>query len=312
MRPIAAVDMHVDTLLRITEGEGDLTEERADLQVDAPRCRAGGVSLLLMACFTRDEDPEPAAGLDAMLARGAELSRDDGPFRQVRTPAEWHALDDGAIGFLLTIESARPLEGELGRLDAWHDAGVRIVGLTWNAANAVAAGVMADEDEGLTSHGRDVVQRCAELGIAIDFSHLAPRGVRDVLDMDVAVLATHCNAAAVHPHPRNLTDEQLRAIAARDGIVGLNFFPSFLGDAEAVVDLDTVARHAAHMAEVMGPEHVAIGTDLDGISRFPEGFRGHQDLPAFADALAAAGFSEGAIDGVFSGNFRRWWSRASR
>lgn len=302
-----AVDMHVDTLLRLTESGGDLSGSRDDLQVDIPRCHAGGVSLLLAACFTRDDEPRPGAGLDAMLRRAQELSADPGPFRRVTTPAEWEALSEGDIGFLLTVESALPMEGDLTRLDAWHEAGVRVIGLTWNGANDIAAGVMADADEGLTSLGHEVVRHCAERGIAIDLSHLAPRGVQDVLDSEATLLATHCNAAAVHPHPRNLDDEQLRRIAARGAVVGLNFYPPFLGSEGSVIDLATVARHAAHMAEVMGPEHVAIGTDLDGIDRFPDGFQGHQDLPAFADALAKVGFSEDSIRGVFSENFRRWW-----
>ena len=306
MKP--AIDLHVDTLLRIVEKGGDFCHERPDLHVDPVRARAGGVRMLLLACFTREDHPAPAENVAAMLERAAQLDADpECPLGQLRCAADYEALDDAAVGFLLTIENGLSLEGDLERLDAWHAAGVCILGLTWNATNDLASGCTAEPGGGLTELGRQVVRRVASLGMAIDLSHLAPPGVVEVLAEDVPLLATHSNAAALHPHPRNLDDEQLRGIAERGGIVGLNFYAPFLADGEA--NLSTVARHARHMADVMGAEHVAIGTDLDGIDRLPGGFAGHQDLPRLEEALLGHGFDDAERQGIFGGNFLRWWRR---
>ncbi|MGE3165097.1 MAG: dipeptidase [Planctomycetota bacterium] len=315
VRPV--VDLHVDTLLRLVEAPAARCASHAmewpELHVDAARGHAGGVTLLLTACFTSDDELEPAAKVDLMLDAADRVSSDPSSgFRRVLGPSSFAQRLAGEIGLLATIENARSLEGDLARIGHWRDRGVRIVGVTWNGRNALAAGVLAEPTGGFTAFGREFLAEVRRLELAIDVSHLAPRGVDEVLAASPhAVLATHSNAARVCEHPRNLTDAQLREIAAAGGLVGINFYPPFLRRGGADATLEDVARHALHLAEVVGVEHVALGTDLDGIDVLPSDFAGHQDMPRLAEVLAGAGFGGAEIDGIFAGNFMAWWRRWS-
>lgn len=302
------VDLHVDVLsrLRALAAPAMLAEcAWPALQVDHARCRAGGVRLLGAACYVSDDEPEPAAAVNAMLEIAAALEQaSHGGWKRVGSPAEHDALPEDTVGLLPTIENARSLEGDLARLLRWREAGVRIVGLTWNGTHELGCGVGASVDDGLSALGLEVVREAARLGLAIDLSHLAARGVAQVLSHPVPVLATHSNAHALCPHRRNLTDEQLRAIAARDGLVGVNVYPPFLGGAGSLREL---VEHVLHLGHVLGLERVALGTDLDGIERLPDGFTGHAALPALATALATRGLAPAEVRGVLGENFLRWW-----
>lgn len=316
--PVA--DLHVDTISRLLEVGGEWDGARPELEVDAPRCADANIRLLLTALFTRDDHPEPGAYVDQMLRRAHELNqRSECPLQQVRSVADLQDLgtgagvrSDGRVGFLVTIENAIALgEGAgLDRIGAWYEAGVRIVGLTWNGTNCLASGVSAERDEGLTDLGEQAVQELTRTGMAVDLSHLAPLGVSQVLDTEVPVLATHCNARSIQDHPRNLTDDQLRRLATRGGVVGLNMYPPFLTSGPA--RLRDVALHAAHIAEVMGPERLALGTDLDGIDRFPQDFPDYRGIPALVAELKAIGFSDSEVRGILFDNFGNWWSRWSQ
>ena len=306
------VDLHVDTLSRaVALGLDPNAGDWPSLHVDADRARRGGVRAFLTACFTPDDCAEPAAEVERMLDYADALDAGSGPWLKVATAGELAALEAGAIGMIPTIENARSLEGSPERIERWFARGVRVLGVTWNGANDLASGVGAEEDLGLTPWGREAIAIAIELGMAIDISHLAPLGVEQLLEQllenDGAVLATHSNAAALWPHRRNLTDAQLRALGAADGLVGINLYPSFLG--EGTVDLECVAAHVSHVAELVGVERVAIGTDFDGIDRTPEGIPDVSALPRLDGALRAAGFSDHDVAGVRGENFVRWWRR---
>jgi membrane dipeptidase len=300
-----AIDLHVDTLSRLLVEGGGIAAARNDLQVDLPRAQAGGVRALCCACFTRDDDPAPRESVARMLDLAARLAADPAHrLRIVATPDELDRLPAGAIGIIPTIENARSLEGDIDTLDAWRARGVAILGLVWNGANDLGEGCGADTGRGLTDFGRAAVHRAADLGMAIDTSHLNPAGVDEVCSLGVPVLATHSNCRAVHDHRRNLDDRQLAALASAGGILGLNLYPPFLG--ADPVSLATVVAHARHAAGILGADRIALGTDLDGIERTPAGFRDHRDMPALAGALGGGGFSEREVAGIFGENFRRW------
>jgi len=250
----------------------------------------------------------PSFGVNGRVDLRVGLDRDPAtPARIVRSAADLDRLPPGTIGLLPTIENARSLEGDLGSLDEWRERGVAILGITWNGSNELGVGCGGDPELGLTDFGRAAIRRAATLGMAIDLSHLNRAGFAEALALGAPSLATHSNCRAIHDHRRNLDDAQLRALAAAGGLIGLVLYPPFLG--ADPVTLASFVAHARHAAEVMGVERVALGTDLDGIERTPEGFRDHRDLPALAAALRGGGFTAAEVAGILGENFAGWWRR---
>lgn len=302
------IDLHVDTISRLLNAGGSFHGERSDLAIDVPRARAGGVAAICGACFVADVQEEPRTEVRKMLALLDELHADhEIAVTRVTNPADLESLPAERLGVIPTIENARSLEGSLDTLEEFAAAGVAFLGVTWNGANELATGCRVDETTGLTSFGRDAIGRAADLGMAIDISHLNRAGVAEVFAMDVPMLATHSNARALHEHTRNLDDDQLDTLRQVDGLVGLNLYPPFLG--EGTVTLATFVDHARHIADRLGVDRIALGSDLDGIDETPESFTDYRDLPALREALRSGGFSSAEIEGLFGLNFRRWWAR---
>jgi len=166
---------------------------------------------------------------------------------------------------VLAIENGNALMGDLHRLDELYARGVRIITLTWNGANELGFGAHCDGSPGLTPFGRAAVGRMCELGMIPDVSHLNEVGFWDAVELASArakpFWATHSNCANIQPHCRNLSDDQLRAVFACGGLVGLNLYTDFLGGAGTARD---VARHLAHMIALGGEDHAALGSDFDG------------------------------------------------
>jgi membrane dipeptidase len=158
------------------------------------------------------------------------------------------------------------------RLLEFYDLGVRLITLTWNHANCIGAPASADPalmGRGLTDFGRELIGQMNALGMAVDVSHLSDGGVQEVLELSKKpVVASHSCSRSCNPHPRNLPDALLRAVANGGGVVGLNFSPTFLpeqpmtGGRSRVEDM---VRHTLHMLDVGGEDAVALGTDFDGL-----------------------------------------------
>jgi membrane dipeptidase len=288
-----------------------------------PKAREGGLAGGMFAIFPADppdfgDHPEPAdheqalADTLAMTARAHRLER-AGVVRLVREPQELDR-DDGALAAILHVEGAEPIGAGLDELEVLHAAGLRSLGLTWSRPNIFATGVpfafpgSPDQGPGLSDAGTALVTACDELGILVDCAHLNARGFWDVAELtDRPLVVSHSNAHAVCPSPRNLTDEQLRAVGESGGLVGLNFHVGFLrpdGAEDPDTPLDTLAAHAAHIAEIAGVDALALGSDFDGAT-MPNDLADASRLPALLDALRAAGFAEADLEMVAWGNWRR-------
>ena len=221
---------------------------------------------------------------------------------------------------ILHLEGAEPLAPDLSDLEAWYERGLRSVGLTWSRPNAFAEGVpfrfpsTGDTGPGLTEAGKELVRRCNELGILVDLSHLNEAGFWDIAELSSAPLvATHSNANALCASSRNLTDAQLDAVGKSGGIVGINFAVSFLradGANEAATPLTEIVRHAEYIADQIGLDHVAFGSDFDG-ALVPEELDGIAALPNLVDAFREAGWDEEAVEKITHRNwlrvFRETW-----
>src|SRR5205807_1641318 len=208
------------------------------------------------------------------------------------------AREDGAPPVaVLHLEGAEAIDPELEALDLWYAAGLRSIGPVWSRPNAFAHGVpfispsSPDTGPGLSDAGRGLVRRCAELGIVIDVSHLNEAGFWDIARLELGpIVASHSAVHALCATSRNLTDHQLDAIAESGGLVGIVFACPFLRSDFADdpdTPLELIAEHARYVAERIGVEHVALGSDFDGAT-IPAGLADAAGMPRVLDALGAA------------------------
>lgn len=216
----------------------------------------------------------------------------------------------GQIRTWLAFEGAGPLARAPHELTAWVARGVRLVGLVHTHNNELASSSADSPDRGLTAAGAELVRRAHALGVAVDISHASTRTVRDVLALAAqtrgVVVATHSNARALTPHPRNLSDEEVRGIASTGGVVGVNFHTPFVSAARGgSADITDVVRHVKYLLRVAGEDHVAIGSDFEGGIRPATGLADAARFPALAGALLRSGVSERAVRKLLSENALR-------
>lgn len=269
--------------------------------------------------------PHARAAAEASAAAGRLLALERaGAVSVARGIADFDAaFADGAQGppvTVLHIEGAEAIDTDLESLELWYAAGLRSLGPVWSRPNAFAEGVPfifgagPDTGPGLTDAGTRLVRRCAELGVMVDLAHLNEAGFWDVAGLELGPLvSSHAGACGVALSSRNLTDAQLDAIARTGGLVGIVFAvyfldPRFRNDANLGIDL--IVRHARYVADRIGVEHVALGSDFDGTT-IPRELGSAAGLPRLLDALADAGFSPAEVEMIAWRNWRRvldaWW-----
>lgn len=238
-----------------------------------------------------------------------------GALRVVRTAESLkRCLADGALAAVLHIEGVEALDTGLQTLDVLVQAGLRSLGPVWSRPNAFGHGVpfdfprSPDTGPGLTAAGKRLVGRCNQLGVMIDLSHLNEAGFWDVARLSQAPLvATHSNAWTLCASPRNLTDAQLDAVGASGGVVGINFHKGFLradGETQAPASVADIARHARYVADRIGVEHVALGSDFDGAT-MPDDLPDAAALPHLVAALREVGFDASDLERIGTGNWIR-------
>ena len=345
---IPIFDGHNDTTLNIylkERGAGRSFFDRSHRDhLDLPRAREGGLAGGFFALFVPESiEPEPPTDPGPVLDRPLDEAIDplyaqnftmglagsllkleaesQGQMKIIRTVDELEiCIRDGVLAAVMHIEGAEGLDTDLDRLYLLHAAGLRSVGITWSRPNAFATGVpfrfpaSPDTGPGLTEAGQRLVEVCNELGILVDVSHLNEQGFWDVVEHSQApIVATHSNADAICPSSRNLTDRQLDAIGESGGLVGVNFHVSFLRDdgwRNPDTPLEQIVRHTRYIADRIGVDHVAFGSDFDGAT-MPKELRDVTGLPKLMDALAADGFDEGALRKIAHENwfriFRETW-----
>ena len=217
---------------------------------------------------------------------------------------------EGKVAVLLMIEGAEGLDGDLDLLHVYHQLGVRSMGLTWMYRNAVAEGNWEDTGAGLSTFGRQVVREMNQLRMMVDVAHATERTFWDTLETSEApVLCSHTSCRAMvkdfdtHAPSRYLTDEQMKALAAKGGVLGI-FFSANRELDDDTADATALARFIAHAATVCGPAHVGYGSDLDG-GFPPHGLEDIRGLPNLTSALIDLGFSDAELLGVIGGNWMR-------
>jgi microsomal dipeptidase-like Zn-dependent dipeptidase len=328
---LRVVDLHADPLL----WQRDLSQRLSHGQVDLPRLVEGNVALQVFGLvtqvplginFERNESDAfdlvtllavaqrwPRATWTSRLARAehqaakldALAARSDGRLAVIRTAQGLRdylaarEADRGRVAGLLAIEGAQALDGTLAGLDALFAAGVRMIGLAHFFDNAVAGSSAGAEKGGLTPLGREAVARMQALGIAIDLAHVAPASFAEALALAAKpVVVSHTGVQATCPGPRNLSDAQIRGVALGGGVIGIGYFEG----AVCGTSVAHVVRAMRHVKELVGAEHVALGSDFDGA--VTTAFDTTQ-LAALVEALLADDFSEDEIRGVMGENALR-------
>lgn len=258
-------------------------------------------------------------------------------FMQVRVPAEIEkAKSEGKLGIIFSFESADMLEGRVDRIETFRDFGVRVMQLSYNRRSPFGAGVMEPDAGGLTELGRKAVQKMNEIGVAVDLSHANPQTTADAMALSTKpVLMTHAGCAALHAHPRNKSDEQMRALAAKGGVMGVYDLP-YLTASPKQPTVDDYMAHMEHALKVMGEDHVGVGSDAGfdpfdtsekGMAEFkknreerkkaglaaPEedrptyviGLNGPRRIEVITNELSKRGYSAGTVEKVIGANFAR-------
>lgn len=290
--------------------------------------RAGAVDVVVAPTFVELEFAAEGALRRALLGymRLEESVRKSGDeFVLAASSASLRsAVAEGRTAIVHGLEGAGPLGYEPALLEVFVRLGARIVGLTWNERNAFASGMKQDGREGLSPLGRALVKEGDRLGVIFDVSHLNERSFWDLLETSSGpVVASHSNCRALYDHPRNLTDEQIRALAGRGGLVSL-MIQSFVLSTE-IASLEDFLRHIDRAVDLAGIERVGIGYDfihfvetLDAMKMDylpPAGpppanahktvreLPTHAALPRLTEALLGAGYSEADAGALMGGNW---------
>lgn len=303
------VDGHCDTILELYKHKRSFWDYNKKGHLDWPRLKDGKVNIQFMAFYIEPEY-KPCGALSRVLELldyfHTVLNQGEQRPPLILNRGDLQLVTAGSnTALLLAIEGGEVLEGKLGILRILHKLGFRCLTLTWNQRNQLADGVWEkDTKGGLTTLGKEVVREMNGLGMLVDVSHLSDAGFWDVVEIsEKPVAATHSCCRAIFPHPRNLTDEQLLAIRDNGGIIGVNFYPGFLGNAP--VSVDKVIQHIEHAVAVAGLEHVGLGSDFDGINKTPKGLEDITKLPALTNGLLRLNWKESDVQKILGGNFIR-------
>ncbi len=317
-REAMVIDLHNDLLTKLVLRGGNLgRRHRPQLlynpfafDIDLPKLRDGGVDALGCLLF---------AGMDFLagrrfqkqLERFEELVREHEELVPARSAADIRAAKAaGRIALFLGVEGARSVDGDPGALERLERAGVRFFGPCWNSTNRAGVSSLDRKNTGgLSGLGRELVGECNRLGIMVDVSHASKRTFWDLIEASVTpVFSSHSGCEAVKQHPRNLDDEQLRAIGAAGGVVGIIFAAHFLGGFFSAT-VETLCQHIEHAIEVAGEDAVALGSDFDGFVPLPRGLRSIADLPRLSQALRRRGMGETRLRKLLGENFLRYFAR---
>lgn len=308
------VDLHADTPKLISRGY-DFTRRhqprwplnRFAGHVDLPRMREGGLTAQWFGMWTAPYPRKTAAAdvhrqIDAVTALARTRPHE---FRLAVTAADVRDAHAAGISVgLLGIEGGQALQGDLDNLLAFARRGVRYLGLSHFSRTEIgypAMGIGRNPNRGLTSFGCEVVEACEDLGVLVDLAHVNRRGFFDALARARGpVIVSHTGVAGVRASWRNIDDEQIRAVAATGGVVGIIFSPAYLGG-----EFDAVVEHLIHVIKVGGRECVALGSDWDGFIRPARGLESPARLPHLTQALLRRGLEPDTVQLLLGGNVLR-------
>lgn len=328
------LDSHCDTPSKILCGR-DISKDNDFVHVDFPKLRRGEVDAAFFALYIpADLDEETAydyAGCLYSVVNDTLTANTDIAALAVTEAQAYENKSQGKLSIFIGLENGSPIGRSLERLKEFYDKGVRYMTLCHSKDNEICDSCASEVKRwhGLSPFGRGVVAEMNRLGMLIDVSHISDEAFYDVLECSSRpVVATHSCCRALSDHPRNMTDDMIRALAAKGGVIQINFYPVFLDagfekviSASGIVDdgddmklrtrlqalerpsYKLIADHIDHVVSLVGIDHVGIGSDFDGIEVTPDGMDDISTLPLLFDELRRRGYSEDDLEKIASRNF---------
>lgn len=312
------VDLHNDVLTKLTHSRYDFGREHGPatfynplrLDLDLPRIQRGGLGALGCLMFSGFRiDPgrrrfwrqlDRARALAVDHADALALARNAGEIRAARA--------SGRVALFLGVEGSYAIDDDVeAGVARLAEAGVVFLGPLWerDSGAGTSCRTATAHDHGLTDTGRVLVRACDDAGLRLDVAHASKKTFWEIVERtQLAPFSSHSGADGVHPHPRNLDDDQIRAIARRGGIVGVIFVAPYLGG--TFCSIERIADHIEHVARVGGEDCVALGSDFDGFLPLPRGLRDAGDVPRITELLWRRGWRAPALTKLLGENALRY------
>lgn len=287
-------DCHCDTLTELYNKNASLYENEQHFDIKRQIALGGG--LQFCAIYVPTEVFRYQGGLrytlcllDKYNQEIKKLHENSIDVLQVRTAEDAGNVLKHKAATLLAIEEGGAIDGSLEALRCLYELGVRAITLTWSNRNDIADGINEEATgSGLTLFGKQVVAEMNRLGILVDVSHISTAGFWSVMETSTKpIIATHSNAKSLCSHPRNLNDEQIKALAQNGGLAGITFAGQFLEEDWRNACIESVYKHIDYMLNLIGnDDHIGFGSDFDGISHPPYNIQGVQDYKPLIDYLS--------------------------
>lgn len=311
------IDMHCDTLTALYRIGGQLSQN--DLHVDLHKMEKGECFLQNFAVFTNIADQDSSFTWKVIDFYDEQMKINEDRIRKALTYED--ILENERSGYMnamLTLEEGSVIDGDLDRLKDFYDRGVRMITLTWNHANGIGFPnfrmkeggyenilYRINEKDGLTDFGIEYIRRMEELGMIIDVSHLSDAGFYDVVKYSTKpFVASHSDARSICGVARNLSDEMIRLLADKGGVMGINYCSAFIEDRnETFTTVQGMVDHIRHIVKIGGIDCVGLGSDFDGIENSLE-IKDASGVQLLYEALKKY-FSEEEIEKIFWKNVLR-------
>lgn len=307
------IDTHCDALLKLQlakrgtfYGKEPLNFTNSDqLDTNFQRLQAGGVYVQFFAIFLYPDLPDNEKwqhALEQVDLFYTEILGKNPSMKHIKKWEDIDSLKEGEIGAVLTLEGADAFGNDLMKLRQLYRLGVLSIGLTWNNANLCADGAGEPRGGGLTLLGKEVVRLNNEHRIFTDVSHLSVKGFWDVMELADYPIASHSNARALCDHPRNLNDDQAKAMFAKNGMIDVVFCLPFIKEGGKDVGIADLVKHIDHFSNLGGVKHIGIGSDFDGIDAYMKNLNNASEFQNLINELQKH-FSESEVEGFAYRNF---------
>lgn len=308
-------DLHCDVLYKLAKADSSISfADSPKLQASKKKLEAGEIALQVFAVFVSEGFPKEQLFLEAIRQIEffhTEIVGKDDNIIPIYDWEQLESLKDGQIGAVLSLEGLDMIAGDMHKLKLLLSHGVKLVGLTWNGANEVADGSLGESGTGLTSFGEEVISLLNDQNIIVDVSHLSEQSFWDVLPKAKWLMASHSNTRTLCDSARNLTDDQIKALIAKNSPIHVVYFPPFIDATKQAVVIQDLVKHMDHIVSLGGKHLIGLGSDFDGIGEFVLGLEDASKTQNIVRELLIS-YSVEEVEGFTSKNFERFVMRISK